>query len=117
MQRIGSIILLAVAFAGCGSKSSQTTTQPATQPTAPTQAGTQQPAITSLATGAMLFDDLGTHTRKVTTKSPEAQRYFDQGLRLLYGFNHDEAARSFAKAFEIDPSCAMCAWGVAYALG
>lgn len=113
MQRIGSIILLAVAFAGCGSKSAQPTTQPST----PSQTSAKQPSITGLATGAMLFDDLGTHTRKVTTKSPQAQRYFDQGMRLLYGFNHDEAARSFAKAFDIDPSCAMCAWGVAYALG
>ncbi len=45
------------------------------------------------------------------------QAFFDQGLNLLYGFNHDEAARSFARAVELDPSCAMCLWGVAYALG
>jgi tetratricopeptide (TPR) repeat protein len=71
----------------------------------------------AMAEGAVLFDDLGTHHRDITTASPEAQRYFDQGLRLLYGFNHDEAARSFAKAAVIDRSCAMCYWGAAYALG
>jgi tetratricopeptide (TPR) repeat protein len=71
----------------------------------------------AMAVGAMLFDDLGTHHREIATASPEAQRYFDQGLRLLYGFNHDEAARSFAKAAVIDRACAMCYWGLAYALG
>ncbi|MCY1009781.1 hypothetical protein OV079_30305 [Nannocystis pusilla] len=73
--------------------------------------------LKSLARGAVLFDDLGEHRRPVTTQSPQAQAFFDQGLNLLYGFNHDEAARSFARAVELDPSCAMCLWGVAYALG
>ena len=50
------------------------------------------------ATPARSFDDLGTYHRAVTTQSPEAQRYFDQGLRLIYAFNHDEAPRSFAAA-------------------
>ena len=57
------------------------------------------------------------HTRTVTTARSEAQAYFDQGLRLTYGFNHDEAARSFAKAAALDPTCAMCFWGVALTLG
>lgn len=65
----------------------------------------------------MLFDDLGVHHRQIATSSPEVQRYFDQGLRLLYGFNHDEAARSFARGAVLDPACAMCYWGIAYALG
>jgi len=65
----------------------------------------------------MLFDDLGPLHRKITTNNAGAQRYFDQGLRLLFAFNHDEAARSFAKATLLDPQCAMCLWGVAYALG
>jgi tetratricopeptide (TPR) repeat protein len=98
--------LLFVVVAGCGSKSSSP---------AHTHAAARD--ISSLANGAQLFDDLGTHKRMVETSSPEAQRYFDQGLRLLYGFNHDEAARSFAQAYRFDPRCAMCAWGVAYALG
>lgn len=107
MKAIGTILLLAIA--GCASKSAQ--------PEQPAQASKAAPDITVLAKGAMYFDDLGTHTRRVTTTNREAQRYFDQGLRLLYGFNHDEAARSFARAFQLDPRCAMCAWGVAYALG
>jgi tetratricopeptide (TPR) repeat protein len=73
--------------------------------------------LASVARGAMLFDGLGSYHREVTAADPEAQTYFDQGLRLLYAFNHDEAARSFARAATLDPTCAMCFWGVAYALG
>ena len=69
------------------------------------------------AKGAQLFDGLGTFHRKITTRSPLAQKYFDQGMRLLWAFNHDEATRSFAKAAKIDPSCASCYWGVALTLG
>lgn len=64
-----------------------------------------------------LYDDLGTHHRAISTKVPAAQQYFDQGLRLVYGFNHAEAIRSFTRAAELDPSCAICWWGVAYANG
>jgi hypothetical protein len=53
----------------------------------------------------------------LTTKSEQAQRYFDQGLTLAYGFNHQEAVRSFREATRLDPDCAMCYWGVAVALG
>jgi tetratricopeptide (TPR) repeat protein len=53
----------------------------------------------------------------VTTTSPEAQRYFDQGLNFLYAFNHDEAIRSFEHAATLDPKCAMAHWGVAFANG
>lgn len=63
------------------------------------------------------FQGLGQHGRKVTTASPEAQRYFDQGLCFLYAFNHDEAIRSFQAAAEIDPACAMAWWGIAVANG
>ncbi|RKH04794.1 hypothetical protein D7X74_35130 [Corallococcus sp. CA047B] len=78
---------------------------------------TQGLSLTSLAKGAVLFDNLGTYSYKVTTASPEAQAFFNQGLRLAYAFNHDEAARSFARATQLDPSCAMCFWGVALVLG
>ncbi len=64
-----------------------------------------------------LLDGLGTWRHAITTTSPDAQRYFDQGLRLTYAFNHDEALRSFERAAELDPACAMCRWGMAYALG
>ena len=64
-----------------------------------------------------LYTDLGTYHKDVGTKVPAAQQYFDQGLRLVYGFNHPEAIRSFTRATELDPSCAMCYWGIAYAYG
>jgi tetratricopeptide (TPR) repeat protein len=64
-----------------------------------------------------LFDNLGTHSRQITTAAGLAQRYFDQGLRLVYGFNHVEAVRAFTRATQLDPSCAMCHWGIAYAYG
>ena len=69
------------------------------------------------AEGARLFDGLGNFHRAVTTDSQAAQAYFDQGMRLLWAFNHDEATRSFAKAAELDPRCAMCYWGVSLTVG
>jgi tetratricopeptide (TPR) repeat protein len=66
---------------------------------------------------APLLTGMGTHHHTIKTKSPLAQRYFDQGLVLAYGFNHAEAARSFRQAIKIDPNCAMCNWGLAYVLG
>jgi tetratricopeptide (TPR) repeat protein len=74
-------------------------------------------SLESLARGAQILPDLGTLHYPVKTTSGEAQAYFDQGLRLAYGFNHDEAARSFARAVALDPACAMCYWGVALTLG
>src|SRR5689334_37745 len=73
-------------------------------------------AVAGLADGAKRFDDLGGYRMKVTA-TPEAQAWFDQGLRLTYGFNHDEATRSFAKGAEVDPGCAMCFWGAALTMG
>ncbi|MDR7133236.1 hypothetical protein J2X06_000420 [Lysobacter niastensis] len=64
-----------------------------------------------------LFDTFGTLHREIDTKVPAAQRYFDQGLRLAYGFNHETAGRAFAEAARLDPKCAMCAWGQALVLG
>ena len=64
-----------------------------------------------------LFEGLGTHRRPVTTKSAEAQQYFDQGLAFLFSFNHDEAIRSFRRATALDPDCAMAWWGIAVANG
>jgi tetratricopeptide (TPR) repeat protein len=64
-----------------------------------------------------LYDNLGSHHYAVTTSSPNAQRYFDQGMRLYYAFNHQEAIRAFEEAARLDPKCAMCPWGVALALG
>src|SRR5436190_282095 len=64
-----------------------------------------------------LYDGLGSYSRKITTDSAEAQRYFDQGLAFLHGFNHRAAIRAFQQAAELDPSCAMAHWGVALACG
>ena len=69
------------------------------------------------ATDAPLYDNLGTLSYPIATKSPMAQRYFDQGLRLAYGFNHAEARRAFRTAQKHDPDCAMCSWGEALVLG
>jgi len=64
-----------------------------------------------------LYYDVGVVHREVTTSSPEAQQWFDRGLGLAYGFNHEEAIACFDRAVEADPDCAMCYWGKAYALG
>ena len=73
--------------------------------------------IAEWADGAQLFDGLGNFHRPITTSSKDAQAYFDQGMRLLWAFNHDESSRSFAKAAQLDPGCAMCFWGVALTVG
>ena len=65
----------------------------------------------------VLYDTLGRHSYKVTTASPEAQRWFDQGLRLVYAFNHHEAQKAFREATRLDPTCATCFWGIAMTEG
>jgi tetratricopeptide (TPR) repeat protein len=64
-----------------------------------------------------LWEGLGPVNYKITTANPQAQAYFDQGLRLTYAFNHGEAQRAFRKAQKLDPACAMCFWGEALVLG
>jgi tetratricopeptide (TPR) repeat protein len=64
-----------------------------------------------------LYEGLGSYSRKITTDSPEAQRYFDQGLAFVHGFNHNAAIRAFQQAAELDPKCAMAHWGIALACG
>ena len=64
-----------------------------------------------------LFDNLGSLHHPITTTSEQAQRYFDQGLRFVYAFNHEEAIRSFEAAAQEDPKAAMPYWGIALALG
>lgn len=77
------------------------------------------PAVSppQMALGANLLEGLGDYSFPVTTTHPEVQRWFDQGLALTYGFNHDAAGRAFLKAAELDPGCAMCWWGSALVLG
>ena len=64
-----------------------------------------------------LVSGLGDLHHPVSTRNPLAQQFFDQGLRFIYAFNHDEAARSFGHAAELDPKLAMAYWGVAEAVG
>jgi tetratricopeptide (TPR) repeat protein len=94
------LLLCVVTFTGCSA------TQTAPAPPAYGVVGTPQ-----------VFEGMGTYTRPITTDSPEAQQYFNQGLNWLYAFNHDEAVRAFTRAAELDPGCAMAWWGVAYAQG
>ena len=63
------------------------------------------------------YYDLGTYRRPITTRSEEAQRWFDRGLAWTYGYNHDEAIACYRRALDADPECAMAWWGVAYAAG
>jgi hypothetical protein len=67
--------------------------------------------------GAPLFSGMGAYHRVIDTKDAGAQRYFDQGMMLAFGFNHAEAIRSFRAAQKLDPNCAMCFWGEALATG
>jgi tetratricopeptide (TPR) repeat protein len=94
--RVSSILIL------CLLAPAATVAQKSTEPGKPTEP---------------FFPGLGTHTRQVSTNSPTAQRYFNQGLAFLYAFNHDEAIRSFEAAASCDADCAMAYWGIALANG
>ncbi|MBI2679030.1 MAG: hypothetical protein HYX28_09635 [Candidatus Koribacter versatilis] len=69
------------------------------------------------ASTVVLNPALGPMHHAVTTANPEAQKFFDQGLNLVYGFNHSEAEKSFQRAAALDPNMAMAWWGIAYAVG
>jgi len=80
--------------------------------------GNNGPAADDMsAARARFYEGYAGYHREIRTTSPEAQKWFDQGLQLLYGFNHDEAIRTFRKAAEVDPNCAMAWWGIGYAYG
>jgi tetratricopeptide (TPR) repeat protein len=115
-RAIGTIATVAT-IVGCAHQPAATAPPPPAPAAPPVAAAPAADPVTSWARGAQLFAELGSLHRAVTTQSPEAQAYFDQGLRLAYGFNHDEATRSFARAAELDPTCASCLWGVALTLG
>src|SRR5262249_21558271 len=66
---------------------------------------------------AVLMPGLGQLHHTISTKDPDAQRFFDQGLTLVFAFNHEEAARAFRRASELDPQAAMPFWGMALAWG
>lgn len=95
-------------------------------PASPAKSGTQPFTAQTIAARSLLHDELpppsllpgiGNASMVVTTASSEAQRFFNQGLRLAYAFNHAEARRAFRQAQRLDPECAMCWWGEAFVLG
>jgi hypothetical protein len=91
--------------------------RPAQEPLpAPADPAAPLPPPPELA-GATLLEGLGNYRFEVTSKHPDVQRWFDQALMLTYGFNHDAAERSFLKATQLDPECAMCWWGASLVLG
>jgi len=75
------------------------------------------PTTESTSATTPLYQNLGSLHHTISTQSDLAQQYFNQGLRLTYAFNHDEAIKSFRQALTHDSTCGMCYWGIAYALG
>ncbi|HKT34634.1 MAG TPA: hypothetical protein VJR03_07365 [Nitrospira sp.] len=88
-----------------------------TAPTLGTESAVAPAAPKSSSDTVPLYTNLGSHHKRISTEVPGTQQYFDQGLRLVYGFNHAEAIRSFKQAAELDATCAMCYWGIALAYG
>lgn len=84
---------------------------------AQTAIATASTPIVAANIGAPKLPGFGEVTRKIDTHLPKAQYFFNQGLRMAYAFDEKEAVRAFKAALEIDPACAMCAWGVAWQLG
>jgi hypothetical protein len=77
----------------------------------------QHPASAPAEKPVALYPGLGSWRHPIATREPEAQKFFDQGLVLIYGFNRYEALRSFRKVAELDPHTGMAYWGMAMALG
>jgi tetratricopeptide (TPR) repeat protein len=106
---------LVIAVLAAGVLYTRSLRSPDTPPAAP---ATPAPApAPDQIIGATLLEGLGNHSFPVTSKNPEVQRWFDQGLMLTFGFNHDAAERSFLRATQLDPDCAMCWWGASLVLG
>jgi tetratricopeptide (TPR) repeat protein len=98
MKKLGSVLLVLSACTLGFAQSHAAPSAPASKP-------------------ATLMTGVGTLHHPVSTKNAQAQQFFDQGLRLIFAFNHDEAARSFQRAADLDPKLAMAHWGVAEAVG
>lgn len=94
------VLIAATTFSGCRRASDENE-----QPAAPAAASPQVPA------------GFGRHHHPITTRNPQAQEHFDLGMALVFGFNHEEAARAFQRAAELDPKAAMPQWGIAWAVG
>ena len=104
-KRIGLLgILGSFALAGCGGAANE-------------QSDADPAQSLAQRAGAPLFEGMGEYHMSITTADSDAQRYFDQGMVLAFGFNHAESIRSFRAAQTLDPTCAMCFWGEALATG
>ena len=104
-KRIGLLgILGSLALAGCGGAANE-------------QSDADPAQSLAQRAGAPLFEGMGEYHMSITTADSDAQRYFDQGMVLAFGFNHAESIRSFRAAQTLDPTCAMCFWGEALATG
>jgi tetratricopeptide (TPR) repeat protein len=101
-------IVIAAAFACSACSKTSEKPAPATPAAEQTPAPAQPPG---------LFPGMGNHHHQIATSSPEAQTFFDQGMALVFGFNHEEAVRSFQRAAALDPKASMPHWGIAWALG
>jgi hypothetical protein len=99
------------AFAFCVSCSK------APEPPATNQSAHDAHAPAAPAPRTTLLGNLGSYHRAIKTSSPEAQQFFDEGLTLLYGFNHEESFKSFERAAALDPNAPMPHWGMSLALG
>ncbi|HXN64601.1 MAG TPA: hypothetical protein VN862_04650 [Candidatus Acidoferrales bacterium] len=109
------VVLLAGAQRG---KAQNSGTQSAGAPMQmPGMAGSEKPGPAKSEPAAKLFEGMGPLHHPIHTSSPEAQKFFDQGLTLIYAFNHEEAVHSFKRAAELDPHAAMPYWGIALASG
>ena len=104
-MRTALAIAVTILAAGCRAPAPQSNTTSASPSTAPA------------ATTAGILPGVGAHHHPIATTSPDAQKFFDQGMALVFGFNHEEATRSFQRAAELDPRAPMPHWGIAWSLG
>jgi len=115
MNRLRPVLTLALVavtslWLSCG-------TSPDTPASPEPAAAPEPPPLAAGPDMPRLMQNLGDYHRPITTSSALAQRYFDQGMVMTFGFNHDAAVRSFKAAAQLDPTCASCLWGVGLALG
>ena len=104
-MRTALAIAVTILATGCRAPATQSNTTSASPSTAPA------------ATTAGILPGVGAHHHPIATTSPDAQKFFDQGMALVFGFNHEEATRSFQRAAELDPRAPMPHWGIAWSLG
>jgi len=103
-MRIAIAIIATLLALGCRAPAPQSTSTDATATTPPVP-------TTAILTG------VGAHHHPIATTNPDAQKFFDQGMALVFGFNHEEATRSFQRAAELDPRAPMPHWGIAWSVG